>query len=108
MRTASTTTPLVANDVWSSITLETGLADKIVGMVFADQAGTIYIEQAMDMAADGTSNWDISTSYAITANDGKGFSEDILGPYARVRFVNGGTGQGQFRLHARMTSAGPR
>lgn len=108
MRTATTTVPLAANGVWTSLTLETGLADKIVGMVFTDQDGTIFIEQAADLAADGTSNWDISTSYPITAGDGKGFEEDILGPYARVRYVNGGVDQTAFRLHVRMTSAGPR
>lgn len=80
-----------------------GREDWVVGMVFADQAGTLHIEQSMD----GT-NWDIDTSYTIAANDGKGFKEDIFAPYVRVRFVNGATPQTAFRITARFSSAGMR
>lgn len=79
----------------------TDRADNISGMVFADQAGTVYIEQS----ADGV-NWDISTSYPVTANNGKGFNEPLYGPYVRIRYVNGATAQGTFRLYSRFTSAG--
>jgi hypothetical protein len=93
--------PLAANGTYTSRTLLSDRADKISGSVFADQAGTIYIEQS----ADGT-NWDISTNYSVTASTGKGFSEDLLLPYIRIRYVNGGTNQGAFRITARYTSAG--
>lgn len=102
-RVDSTSIPLAANGVYTSGNLLVGLADKVVGSVFADQAGTIFIEQS----ADGT-NWDISTSYAVTASDGKGFSEDILLPQVRVRYVNGTTIQTAFRLWVRTTSSGSR
>lgn len=102
-RTASTTTTLGANGTWDSGPLQPGLADTITGSVYSDQTGTIYIEQS----GDGT-NWDVSTSYSVTAGDGKGFAEDVLLPNVRVRYVNGGTAQGVFRLYARMTSAGSR
>lgn len=92
---------LGANGTYTSQALITDRADKISGSVFADQAGTLYIEQSNN----GT-NWDISTSYPVAANDGKGFSEDLLLPYVRVRYVNGGTAQGTFRISARYTSAG--
>lgn len=97
-----TKTPLVGA---GSIILDlgSGREDWIIGMVFADQAGNIFIEQSMD----GT-NWDLSTTYAILANDGKGFKEDVFAPYVRVRFVNGATPQTAFRLTARFSSAGNR
>lgn len=91
-------------DEFNSGTLETGLADRLVGMIFADQPGTLYLEQSADNA-----NWDTSTTYSISANDGKGFSEEIVAPYLRVRFKNtAGSAQTAFRLHARLTSSGPR
>jgi hypothetical protein len=102
-RVATSTTPLTANQTWDSGPLQPGLADTITGSVFADQAGTVFIEQS----GDGI-NWDISTSYAVAASDGKGFSEDILLPNVRVRYTNGATNQGTFRIFVRMTSAGSR
>lgn len=102
-RFASSTTPIAANATWNSGILSPDLADKIVGSVFADQAGTIYIEQSSD-----GSNWDIATNYAVTASTGRGFSEEILLPYLRVRFVNGASAQSVFRISARVSSSGPR
>jgi hypothetical protein len=101
MAYSGTTTPLAANGVYTSAVMVTDRADNISGMVFADQAGTILIEQS----ADG-SNWDLSTDYPVVANDGKGFSEALYGPYVRVRYINGATAQGAFRLYSRFTSAG--
>lgn len=86
-----------------TLDLGSGREDWVVGMVFADQAGNIFIEQSMD----GT-NWDLSTTYAITASTGKGFKEDVYAPYVRVRYVNGATPQTVFRMTARFSSAGPR
>jgi hypothetical protein len=102
-RTASTITPLTANQTYDSGALQPGLADSITGSVFSDQACTLLIEQS----GDGV-NYDVSTSYTVTAGDGKGFSEEVILPYVRVRVVNGGTNQGAFRLFARMTAAGSR
>lgn len=80
-----------------------GPADRIVGSVFADQPGTIYIEQS----GDGE-NWDISTNYPVVANDGAGFSEEILLPFVRVRYANGSEAQSTFRIVGRTASSGPR
>lgn len=85
-----------------SFVLQTDLAQNITGTVFADQAGTLYIEQSFD----GT-NFDVSASYSIAANTGEGFSEPVLAPSARIRFVNGGTAQtAHFRLFGRASSRG--
>lgn len=94
-------TALPANGTWTSDVKLTDRADNISGAVFADQAGTVYIEQS----GDGQ-NWDISTSYPVTATDGKGFSESLFLPYVRIRYVNGPTAQGTFRVFGRFTSAG--
>jgi hypothetical protein len=95
------TATLAANGEYDSGVLVTDRADNISGSVFSDQTGTIFIEQS----GDGQ-NWDISTSYTVTANDGKGFSEPLYAPYVRIRYVNGATNQGTFRVFSRFTSAG--
>lgn len=97
MAIISTSTALGGNATYNSGAKGADRADRITGSVFADQAGTVYIEQS----ANGT-NWDISTDYAVTASDGKGFSEEVLLPYVRIRYTNGGTPQGAFRLYARL------
>lgn len=97
----STKTLLTSGQTYTSPVVEGVRADSISGSVFADVGGTIFIEQS----GDGT-NWDISTSYAVPAADGKGFSESILVPFVRIRYVNGGTNQAAFRIFARFTSAG--
>lgn len=96
-----TTTPLGGGATWISRSLYTNTDDSLTGSVFADQAGTLYIEQS----ADGT-NWDVSTSYAIVASTGRGFQEVILLPIIRVRYTNGATPQTTFRLYARMSASG--
>jgi hypothetical protein len=102
-RYASTNVPLAGSAVWDSQTLEVGLGDRLTGSVFADQPGNIFIQQSSDFT-----NWDVATTYAIVANTGKGFSEEILLPFVRIHYVNGATPQTIFRLTARVTSAGPR
>jgi len=76
--------------------------DTVAGSVYADQNGTIYVEQSPD-----GENWDISTSYNITAEDGKGFSEALLQPFWRLRFVNtSNDDQEAFRLSANTQAGG--
>lgn len=101
-RFESTTTPL-GGAAEKILNINTGREDYVVGMVFANQAGNIFIEQSMD----GT-NWDLSTTYAVTAGDGKGFKEEVFAPYVRVRYVNGATPQTAFRLTVRLSSAANR
>lgn len=101
-RYASTTTPLAANGT-TTLFLQSGREDFVVGMVASDQAGNIFIEQSMD----GT-NYDESTTYAVAANDGKAFKEDVIAPFVRIRYVNGATPQTSFRLNARLSSSGNR
>lgn len=71
----------------------TGGCERITGTVFADQAGTLHIEQS----PDGT-NWDITTDITVAAGVAQGFSIEPLTVDARARYVNGATPQGTFRL----------
>jgi hypothetical protein len=92
---ASTTTPLGANATWTSTpNIVTGGASQIVGHVFANVAGTFYIEQG----PDGTF-WDVVSSFTLTANQGLGFNVGVVAPYARARLVNGATAQGLLRAY---------
>lgn len=109
-RVASTTTPLAGGAQWpdasviSNYLLEAQEADRVTGSVFADQTGTLFIEQS----PDGGQHWDVSQSIAVTASTGQAFSVEIVLPWVRVRYVNGATPQTAFRLYAKMNSAGPR
>lgn len=91
----STTTPLAASGEWISPVdslMETG---RIVGSVYADVDGTLYVEQSPD-----NTNWDIVDSFSITGGSGIGFSVEKVAQYARVRYVNGAADQTVFRLYA--------
>lgn len=92
---ASTTTALDASASYTSDGEDATSYDRITGTVFADQAGTLYIEQS----PDGT-NWDDSTSVSVSASAGQSFSVELVSYYVRIRYVNGGTAQGTFRLSA--------
>lgn len=89
-----TTTPLGANEAWTSAVDSDARTGRIVGSVFADQPGTLYVEQSPDGA-----NWDVVESFPVSANAGLGFSVEKVVPYARVRYVNGATAQSVFRLY---------
>lgn len=95
------TTKLTANSTWTSGVHSVDRADRIAGLVFADQSGNLFIEQS----SDGT-NWDLSTSVAISASTGTKYSEELVAPYVRLRFVNGSTNQNAFRISGKTTSAG--
>lgn len=101
MAFVGTNTPLTGAATWTSRVKNTDRYDRIAGTVFADQAGTLHVEQS----SDGT-NWDVDTSYSISASDGKGFSEELVAAFWRLRYVNGATPQTAFRLYGRATAAG--
>jgi len=89
-----TTTPLAANASWVSAVDSDPIAGRIVGSVYADQAGTLYVEQSPD-----NNNWDVVDSFSVSAGSGLGFSVEKVCPYARARYVNGVTAQTVFRLY---------
>jgi len=93
----STVTALGASASYTGSARETKGYARISGSVFADQAGTLYVEQSPN-----GSNWDVSESVAVSAGVGAKFTYEIVCPYARIRYVNGATGQTTFRLYAHL------
>lgn len=92
----ATTAVLTASGTYTTANaLLVGGNARITGTVFADQAGTLNIDQS----SDGT-NWDYSTSVTVTASTKTNFSVEVVAPYARLRYVNGATIQTVFRLYA--------
>lgn len=92
---SSTTTPLGANETYTSVSVEVLTYNKITGTCFADQSGTLVIEQSPDGA-----NWDYESSWTYTANAKFGFSVELISRYARIKFINGSVAQTVFRLYA--------
>lgn len=88
-----TTTALGANASWTGSWIYVGDAQKVVGVVSADQAGTLYIEQS-DAEVSGL--YSVAQSY--TAGTSPGFSVEVRAEFARLRYTNGATAQTSFRL----------
>jgi hypothetical protein len=93
-----TTTPLAANASYTSVSEDRGLNNQrtVIAHAFADQPGTLYIEQS----ADGT-NWDIVESISVPANTGTALVTTVKSRYVRFRYVNGATAQTVFRFAKR-------
>jgi hypothetical protein len=90
-----TTTPLAAGASWTSPVDSDPATGRIVGSVYADQPGTLCVEQSPDGA-----NWDVVDCFSVSAGSGLGFSVEKVCPHARVRYVNGTAAQTVFRLYA--------
>ena len=91
----STTSALAASGSYTSSSVSTAGFSRITGSTFADQAGTLNVQQS----PDGT-NWDIVSSFSVSANTGTGFSVELVCPYVRLYYVNGATAQTVFRLYS--------
>jgi hypothetical protein len=117
---ADTTSDFGGTSTFTSRWLKTETHDLITGSVFSSSAGSFYLEQS----PDGT-NWDPTASGAVlnyTANSGgtanaaiaitasvsKGFAEQVILPYWRIRFVRtSGTGTpASFQITARTSDSG--
>lgn len=76
-------------------------AQNVVGTIFADQSGTLAIQQSFD-----GEHWDIDQTFAISASMGQGFEVPALAPEARLVFTNGSINQTVMRLFARTSIQG--
>lgn len=94
---ASTTTPLGANATYTSPQFVTAGWGKIVGSCYADQPGTLRVEQRNDGV-----NWDVRSEFSYSAGALLGFSVEVVGNEARIVFINGATAQTVFRLYCRL------
>lgn len=76
--------------------------DTLEGIVFADQAGKVFIDQS----GDGK-NWDFTEEVAVVASTGKSFNVALVASYWRLRFKNtAGTNQTVFRISASTQAGG--
>lgn len=93
---ADTTTSLAASATYTGTSRDAGSTaayQVFCARAFADQAGTLYI----DDSTDGTT-WRTVSSVAVTANECKTLEARVLARYNRVRFVNGASAQAAFRV----------
>ena len=90
---AETTTPLSASGTYTGTSTEATEYDRVIGIVYSDQDGTLYI----DYSIDGT-NWDYSDAITVTGGTAQGVDYLVKARYIRVRYVNGSTDQTVFRL----------
>jgi hypothetical protein len=93
-------TVLKANQEIKLETLRADQSEYILGSVYADQAGKIFIEQSFD----GEEHFDISAEYEVKAKEAVGFKEMVIAPLFRVRYINGTTEQKEFRLFVRAST----
>jgi hypothetical protein len=91
----STTTPLTGSSTFTGSQFSTNGFGRITGTVFADQSGTVDVDQSSDGA-----NYDYTSSFSVSASTGLAFSVEVIAPNARIRYVNGGSNQGTFRLYS--------
>jgi len=65
--------------------IKTETHDLFVGTVYHNvgSAGTLYIEQSPD-----NKNWDVANSTSVTTATGTSFSQAIVSPFLRLRFVS--------------------
>lgn len=86
-------TPLAAAAAFESASLDGLTYKKITGRAFADQAGTLEIQQS-----DDETTWDTSKTLEITAGTAVFYDEPIYCRYIKVKYTNGATAQTAFRI----------
>jgi hypothetical protein len=78
------------------------LVDRVRGLVWADAAGTLYLEESDDNSA-----WTEITNVAVVASVTKELTwQSVTKRYYRFRYVNGAGAQTVFRLYQMVGSAG--
>lgn len=108
--------------VFTSDFLRSDTRDYITGSVFSSAGGEFYVEQSPDgvnwnpttsgavlnFTANNVSGGTPNAKYTISANISKGFSEQIILPFWRIRFVrdSGPGAPTSFQIHARTSNAG--
>lgn len=95
----SSTTPLSGSATFTGTAEEVRGRAALLVNVFADQDGTLHV----DWSTDGT-NWDVTRSVTVLASVGQSLNFAVDGQFFRVRYVNGGAGQGTFRLESASTN----
>ena len=92
----------VPDSTLSETPFHTPWARYLTGLAYADQAGTLYVDQSND-----GSTTHFTESFAVTAGSGgsAAFLRRVYAPFIRVRYTNGGTVQGSFSLFSILISS---
>ena len=106
---------LYTGPLWTTLTLTTDplltlTNDRFTGSVYAYSSGGAGGKLYVDQSPDGT-NWDISNftkggDYTVADSTATGFSEEIILPYVRLRYVATTNVPTTFRLFGRSANAG--
>jgi hypothetical protein len=76
-----------------------GAYDTFRVQAFADQTGTLNIQQSRD----GTT-WRTTKTVAVVASTAVTLEDTLVRRYVRVNYVNGATGQGTFELDSALVA----
>ncbi len=100
------TVPLGVNSIFYGTTrsllhLNSGYLNMFRVRAYADQAGTLFVDQSRD-GVSGT--WRSTESITVAAGETKFLEAKVVARYVRVRYVNGATAQGAFELISFITS----
>jgi len=88
-----TTTALGASASYTGSTRDAQYFTQFRVKAYADQAGTLYVQQSRD-----GSTWRTTHSQAVGAGETQQIVAELVDRYCRVHYVNGGTAQGAFEL----------
>ena len=106
--------PLKAKEEWKSQPVQTDFTEYITGSVYADQEGTLEIQQTFNYPQDHENEtkalekvgWDAITTIKLKAKESEGFQIFALAPYFRLVYINGNVEQKEFRVFARAQEKG--
>lgn len=95
-------TPIAKETDWVSQVGMRERHDTLAGIVFADKAGKVVVEQS----GDGK-NWDFLEEVAVEASKGKSFSVALVATYWRLRYKNtAASDQTAFRISVSTQAGG--
>ena len=95
----STVQPLGAGLTFTGTTNDVAPYSKITIMAFSDQASAVN-GLVLQFSSDAE-NWDYEEYYTLLANTPKVVTADTVAQFFRIKYINGDTQQGSFRLQTR-------
>lgn len=98
----STNTVLTTGATWTGTSEDVSGYGSVVVASKSDVAGTLYMEFSPD-----NTNWDSSLLFIVAANVNEVHRLSVTRKYFRIRYVNGATPQGFFRLQSTLSNTQP-
>jgi hypothetical protein len=93
----STTTPLLADAVWTGES-ENILAYNGISLFVTSDVASATAGIEIQYSKDGESNWRTAEAYTLVAGAEKWFTPPAFGGYLRIKYTNGGSDQTTFEL----------